>query len=86
MSQNQASGAQAPVFPSSKPAKLEKLTGVKGMNDLLPPESARWEWLEATVRPFFVDQVKSLSFEGPDRARGGNVCNRFRGDSRSGLS
>ena len=23
---------------------------VKGMNDILPPESARWEWLEANVR------------------------------------
>ncbi|MBT2321462.1 histidine--tRNA ligase [Variovorax paradoxus] len=28
----------------------EKLNAVKGMNDTLPPESARWEWLEATVR------------------------------------
>jgi histidyl-tRNA synthetase len=28
----------------------EKLSAVKGMNDILPPESARWEWLEATVR------------------------------------
>jgi histidyl-tRNA synthetase len=28
----------------------EKITAVKGMNDLLPPESARWEWLEAQVR------------------------------------
>jgi histidyl-tRNA synthetase len=28
----------------------EKLTAVKGMNDILPPESARWEWLESTVR------------------------------------
>ncbi len=26
------------------------LRAVKGMNDLLPPESARWEWLEDTVR------------------------------------
>ncbi|RYF31739.1 MAG: histidine--tRNA ligase [Comamonadaceae bacterium] len=32
---------------SSKP---EKLVAVKGMNDILPPESARWEWLEAKVR------------------------------------
>ncbi|MBX3587250.1 MAG: histidine--tRNA ligase [Ramlibacter sp.] len=31
-------------------AKAGKLTAVKGMNDILPPESARWEWLEATVR------------------------------------
>jgi histidyl-tRNA synthetase len=28
----------------------EKLTAVKGMNDILPPESARWEWLEGVVR------------------------------------
>ena len=28
----------------------EPLQAVKGMNDLLPPESARWEWLEDTVR------------------------------------
>ena len=26
------------------------ITAVKGMNDILPPESARWEWLEAKVR------------------------------------
>jgi len=31
-------------------AKAEKLTAVKGMNDILPPDSARWEWLEAQVR------------------------------------
>ena len=28
----------------------ESLRAVKGMNDLLPPESARWEWFEAKVR------------------------------------
>ena len=28
----------------------EKLTAVKGMNDILPPDSARWEWLEERVR------------------------------------
>ena len=28
----------------------QKLAGVKGMNDILPPDSARWEWLEAQVR------------------------------------
>ena len=27
-----------------------KLTAVKGMNDILPPDSARWEWLEGKVR------------------------------------
>jgi histidyl-tRNA synthetase len=28
----------------------EKIAAVKGMNDILPPESARWEWLEDKVR------------------------------------
>ncbi|MDO8450091.1 MAG: histidine--tRNA ligase [Rhodoferax sp.] len=31
-------------------AKSEKLTAVKGMNDVLPPESAAVEWLESRVR------------------------------------
>ena len=26
------------------------ITAVKGMNDILPPDSARWEWLEGVVR------------------------------------
>ena len=30
--------------------KLEKLNAVKGMNDILPPDSARWEYLEDKVR------------------------------------
>jgi histidyl-tRNA synthetase len=30
--------------------KAAKLTGVKGMNDVLPPDSAAVEWLEARVR------------------------------------
>ena len=29
---------------------VEKLVAVKGMNDILPPDSARWEWLEGKVR------------------------------------
>ena len=33
-----------------KPAKAQALTAVKGMNDLLPPASAQWEWLEDKVR------------------------------------
>lgn len=37
-------------MPKLAPTKAEKLTAVKGMNDILPPESARWEWLEAKVR------------------------------------
>ena len=28
----------------------EKLSAIKGMNDILPPDSARWEWLEGKVR------------------------------------
>ena len=28
----------------------EKITAVKGMNDILPPDSHLWEWLEACVR------------------------------------
>jgi histidyl-tRNA synthetase len=32
------------------PRKVEKLSAVKGMNDILPPESARWEALEERVR------------------------------------
>jgi len=34
----------------SKTGKSEKLVAVKGMNDILPPESARWEALEHRVR------------------------------------
>lgn len=30
--------------------KAQKLAAVKGMNDILPPDSARWEWLEDKVR------------------------------------
>ena len=29
---------------------VERLQAVKGMNDILPPDSARWEWFEDTVR------------------------------------
>ena len=34
----------------SAPTKIEKLASVKGMNDILPPDSARWEWFEDKVR------------------------------------
>ena len=34
---------------AAKPAAFP-LAGVKGMNDILPPDSARWEWFEETVR------------------------------------
>jgi len=30
--------------------KLQPLQAVKGMNDILPPQSARWEWFEEKVR------------------------------------
>ena len=33
-----------------RPSAVEKLRAVKGMNDILPPDSARWEWLEERVR------------------------------------
>ena len=29
---------------------LSSLAAIKGMNDILPPDSARWEWLEEVVR------------------------------------
>ena len=35
---------------TQKQPKAQKLVGVKGMNDILPPDSARWEWLEAQIR------------------------------------
>ena len=31
-------------------SRLAALQAVKGMNDILPPDSARWEWFEAKVR------------------------------------
>ncbi|MFG6465907.1 histidine--tRNA ligase [Roseateles sp. BYS87W] len=34
----------------SETKKVQPLQAVKGMNDILPPESARWEWLEAKMR------------------------------------
>ena len=38
------------MVEQSAARKAEKLVAVKGMNDILPPDSARWEALEATVR------------------------------------
>ena len=35
---------------NTKQPKAQKLVGVKGMNDILPPDSARWEWFEDKVR------------------------------------
>ena len=31
-------------------SKTQKLVAIKGMNDILPSESAKWEWLEGKVR------------------------------------
>ena len=41
--------------PLGRPAQPQaafgpRLSAVKGMNDILPPESARWEWFECKVR------------------------------------
>lgn len=38
------------IEASAKAAAFKKLTAVKGMNDILPGESGKWEWLEGTVR------------------------------------
>ena len=34
-------------------SKLEKLSGVKGMNDLLPEDALLWEWVEAHIADIF---------------------------------
>ena len=49
MDADNTSQSQAPQAPA-KPAKPAALHAVKGMNDLLPPASAQWEWLEDKVR------------------------------------
>jgi histidyl-tRNA synthetase len=38
------------MVEKSTTRRAEKLSAVKGMNDILPPESAQWEALESTVR------------------------------------
>ena len=39
------------VFPASDNNSMaQKITAIKGMNDILPPQSAHWEWLESQVR------------------------------------
>ena len=35
---------------AAQPKAARKIMAVKGMNDLLPPDSARWEWFEAQAR------------------------------------
>ena len=41
------------------PRKAERLVAVKGMNDILPPDSARWEALEERVRA----QMRRYAYE-----------------------
>ncbi len=41
----------APAQPTNKPsARPQALQAVKGMNDILPDEAARWEWVESLMR------------------------------------
>ena len=47
------------MLDQSAARKAEKLSAVKGMNDILPPESARWEALESTVR----DLMRRYAYE-----------------------
>ena len=35
---------------AARAPKAQRLSGVKGMNDIFAPDSARWEWLEGKVR------------------------------------
>lgn len=35
---------------NAKGGKVKTVQALRGMNDILPPESARWEWLEEKVR------------------------------------
>ncbi len=48
-----ARAADTPMLSKSSASlssKRDRITAVKGMNDILPPESARWEWFEQHVR------------------------------------
>jgi histidyl-tRNA synthetase len=38
------------MVEKSTVSRVEKLYAVKGMNDILPPDSAQWEWFEERVR------------------------------------
>lgn len=42
--------SESPNKVNASGGKLEKLIAVKGMNDILPTDSARWEWFEEIVR------------------------------------
>ena len=48
MNDNRVAAAAEKSIASA--AKRERLSAVKGMNDILPSDSARWEWFEAHVR------------------------------------
>ncbi len=51
--ENSAAATSAPTATTTSRAQTPAATalrGVKGMNDLLPPDSARWEWFEDRVR------------------------------------
>lgn len=41
---------QGPAAASGAAGRREKIFAVKGMNDILPAESAQWEWFEQHVR------------------------------------
>lgn len=45
-----AAGTSASEKPNATVKKAERLVGVKGMNDILPADSVRWEWLEEKIR------------------------------------
>ena len=49
MSENKPA-AKATATPLNAANSRTPLVAVKGMNDILPPDSARWEWFEDTVR------------------------------------
>src|ERR1035437_2134602 len=50
MTDSKAAAAEITSPSRSNSGKRERLNAVKGMNDILPPDSARWEWFEAHVR------------------------------------
>jgi histidyl-tRNA synthetase len=50
MTDSKAADSEITNPSRSNPGKRERLNAVKGMNDILPPDSARWEWLEAKMR------------------------------------
>ena len=62
----------------------EKLSAVKGMNDIAAPESAHWEWLEAKVRALMSEYGLTLADLGgkaapaPARAVAGKVPPKYR--------